>query len=260
MQLETAVALATIPSAQLAGLFDPRVEGGLSLDERALISTLVANNAKSEIVLPDNISDSDLWDALQVCCKVESRVRKVQTVLKMLVGRALLLMQDRPAMYKDRGFISLDAIMTDQERGLPAITGISRAELYNSKKIAKSWPTISAADATSIGFTKLVTLSAIRKQSDSDSAQWLEVARVNTNEGLKEAIYRSDAGIPEGSLDQDSFIITLTRAEKTELQQFIGDPVFQAYCQTASPALMLLRAIAEASSEWRVQMRAEEDR
>ncbi len=256
---ETAVVLAPISSAQLAGLFDPRVEGGLSLDERALISTLVANNDRSQVAIPDNISDEDLWAALRVCCKVESRVRKVQTILKLLVGRALLLMQNRPSMYQERGFISLDAIMSDEDRGLPAITGISRAELYASKKIAKSWPTISAADATDIGFTKLVTLSAIRQQSDSDSSKWLNIAKISTNQGLKEQIYRSDNSIPEGALDQDTFIITLTKAEKNEIQQFLNTAEYQAYCGTASPALMLLRCIAESTAEWRVQIRAEED-
>lgn len=251
--------LTVIPPAQLAGLFDPRVEGGLSASERALISTLVANNAKSDVVLPDTISDEDLWDALQVCCKVESRVRKVQTVLKMLVGRALLLMQERPAMYKERGFISLDAIMTDQERGLPAITGISRAELYNAKTIAKSWPKISATDATEIGFTKLVTLAKIRKDTDSDSAKWLEIAKTSTNEGLKDAIYRSDNSIPVGSLDVDTLTITISKAEKDEILAFLKNPAYQAYCKSALPGVMLIQCIAESVAEWDVQLRANED-
>lgn len=258
MQLETAVAI--IPSAQLAGLFDPLVEGGLSANERALISVLVSNDAKSEMVLPDSISDSDLWDALQVCCKVESRVRKVQTVLKMLVGRALLLMQNRPTMYKERGFISLDAIMSDQERGLPMLTGISRAELYNAKSIAKSWPTISQSDAVEIGFTKLVTLAKIRKQSDSDSGKWLEVAKTSTNEGLIDAIYRSNNGVPNGSLEVDTLTLTLSKSEKDEILEFLNNPAYQAYCKTKLPGIMLTQVIAESVAEWNVQIRAEEDR
>lgn len=254
-------ALAIMPSAQLAGLFDPRIiEGGLSSNERALISALVANDAKSEVVLPESISDEALWDALQVCCKVESRVRKVQTVLKMLVGRALLLMQNRPAMYKERGFVSLDAIMSDQERGLPMLTGISRAELYNAKTIAKSWPTISQKDATEIGFTKLVTLSKIRNQSDSDSGKWLDIAKSSTNEQLQDAIYRSNNGVPNGSLEIDTLTITVTKAEKEEIEEFLKNPAYQAYCKSALPGIMLTQCIAESTVEWTVQIRAEEDR
>ncbi len=258
MQQELAVTV--IPPAQLAGLFDPQVEGGLSPDERALISTLVSSGANSEIVLPDNISDENLWDVLQVCCKVENRVRKVQTILKLLVGRALTILQTRPEMYKSLGFSSLEQIMSDKERGLPAITGISRAELYNAKAIGTAFPTISPKDAVEIGFTKLVTLSKIRKETDSDSGKWLEIAKANTNEGLKDAIYRSDNNIPVGSLEVDTLTLTMSKAEKDEIVEFLKNPAYQAYCKSALPGIMLIQCIAESVAEWDVQLRAEGDR
>lgn len=250
--------LAVSQPAQLAGLFDPKIEGVLTQNERELLGVLISTDERIDVAIPDDISDENLWEALQVCCKVESRVRKVQAILKMLVGRALILMQNRPEMYREKGFISLDALMSDEEKGLPAITGISRSELYNAKAIAKSFPTISMKDYGQIGFNKLLTLSKIRKQSDSDSAEWLEKAKTSTKDELEVAIYRSNNNIPVGSLEQDVLMLKVSLAEKREIEEFLKNPEFQAYCKSALPGIMLTQAIAESVTEWAIQIRAQQ--
>lgn len=246
-------------SAELAGLFDARVDGGLTQSERELISALVAQNNTIDIAIPDTIEDESLWDALQVCCKVESRVRRVQAVLKMLVGRALILMQARPEMVKSRGFVSLDSLMSDEVKGLPASTGISRSELYNAKKIAERFPTISMTDYREIGFNKMLTLSRVVRESDSNAGEWLEKAKNTSLDGLKEEIYRSNNGIEDGALDLDSLMITLNKAEKKQLKEFLDKPEYQAFCNTTLPAPMLLRCIQEATLEWDLQIRDQEE-
>ncbi len=187
--------------AQLAGLFDPRVDGALTTEERDLISVLISRDDSIDAAIPEDITDEGLWDALQVCCKVESRVRKVQAVLKMLVGRALVLMQARPAMYRDRGFKSLDELISNDDRGLPATTGISRSELYNAKKIAESFPTISMSRYKTLGFNKLLVLSKVTNEKKSDSDKWLDKADGQTLDKLKVDIYKSGNGIEPGDLE-----------------------------------------------------------
>lgn len=251
--------LAVIPAAELAGLFDPRVEGSLTDEERGLLAVLILQDDRVDVAIPDTIDDDSLWDALQVCCKVERNCRRVSTVLKMLVGRALILMEKRPEMYKSRGFDSLNALISNKVRGLPATMGITRSELYRAKGVAESFPTLSMSEFREVGFNKMAMISQVVTEKDSNAQEWLDRAKTSTMEQLEDAIYRSNNNIPVGSLEMDTLTITLNKAEKDEIEEFLGKPEWQAYCGTGQPAAMLLRAIQESTTEWGIQVREEED-
>jgi hypothetical protein len=257
----TALIPVVVPTtlAELAGLFDPLSEGSLSAVERDLLTALLKQNERIDVAIPEDITDNALWDALALCCKVESRVKKVQGVLKMLIGRALVLLQKRPQMYRALGFRTLDDLMSDSERGLPALTGISRAELYVAKDIGVAFPAIQMSEFREIGFNKLATISKVVKAKDSNAQEWLDRAKVETIKELKESIYKSDNGIEPGSLDYDTVIFTVTKDQKRRIEEFLVKPETQAVCGTGFAGEILCRMIEECDLEWIVRARAFEN-
>ncbi len=244
----------------LGGLFDPQSEGALTDPERALIGVLLSSDAQADTAIPDTISAEGLWETLAVCCKVGAKVEKVRTVLKMLVGRALVVMENRPELYQKRGFRTLDSFISSAEvNGLPALSGMARAGLYDAKAFATKWPALPIGEMAAIGIGKMRAISRIRKGSDSDAQTWLDKAKTETLEKLEEQIYKSKNGIPEGDLTRDVLTLEMSGAEKREIQEFLSNPKFQAYCKSALPGIMLTQCIAEATTEWIVEIEDQEE-
>ncbi len=250
---------AVAPVNGLGGLFDPQSEGALSERERALIGVLLSNDAQAAAAIPDGISADDLWATLAVCCKVGAKVEKVRTVLKMLVGRALVVMENRPEIYRERGFRTLDSFMSSTEaNGLPALSGMARTGLYEARSFAAKWPGLPIGEMAAIGMGKMRAISRIRKGSDSDAQVWLDKAKTGTLEQLQEQIYRSSNGIPDGSLEISTVIFTMTVDEKKRIEGFVKDPEIQAYCGTAQPGPILCKVLEETESEWRLEIDEQE--
>jgi len=249
-----------VESNGLGGLFDPQAKESLSGDERALIGALLANDAQADVAIPDDVSSEDLWAALSVCAKIGSKIEKVRTALKMLVGRALVVLENRPAIYKQRGFATLDGFMSSTAaNGLPALTGISRAGLYEAKGFAVKWPSVPIIEMAEIGVGKMRAISRIRRGTDSDAQEWLDRAKTGTLEALQEEIYKSSNGITPGDLERDALTLEMSRAEKAEILEFLGNPEFQAYCKSSLPGVMLTQAVAESSTEWGLSIREQEN-
>ncbi len=257
---EMVVTESVIETNGLGGLFDPQAEGALTDAERSLIGALLDNGAQADQAIPDDISSEELWASLTVCCKIGSRLERVRTALKMLVGRALVVMENRPEIYKLRGFVTLDGFMSSKgANGLPALTGIARGGLYEAKGFATKWPEVPIVEMAAIGVGKMRAISRIRKGSDSDAREWLDRAKGSTLEKLEEQIYRSNNGIREGDLTREILTIEMSKADKTEILEFLANIEFQAYCQSDAPGVMLTQAIAEASNEWALSIREQED-
>jgi hypothetical protein len=245
-----------ISGSDVAGLFDPSITDTLTSEERALLTTLLASDDRTDVAIPKDINARDLWTTLELCCRVFIRVRKASAQLKLLIGRALIIIQENPDIYKQRGFRSFDDFMT-REDGLPGFTGISRSELYKTKTVAETFPTtVSLGDARDLGVTKLSLLAQVTREGNSDSNEWVEKAKKLTIPQLKTAIYRSNQQIEEGSLDFDTLQITVTMAQKQAIEEFLDDPEIQAYNCTKMPAVILMNAICEVGEQWKTQARA----
>jgi hypothetical protein len=248
---EVATLDASVTGVEVAGLFDPAVTESLDPQERLLLSTLLSAEDRVDIAIPENLEPDKLWDVLALCCKVFIRVRRAQSQLKFLIGRALVLIQSTPEIYTQRGFTSFDRFMSDEVAGLPAITGISRSELYKSKSVTEAFPTASLADSRDIGFTKMGLIAQVTTGANSDSAEWMEKAKSMTIPELKKEIYASSLQIPEGSLDVDVLQLTVSKEVKDRVEGFVADPLIQAYCGNRNAGNILMRAIEEVEIEWK---------
>lgn len=236
--------------AELLQLVDASGSVALSDEERLLLVTLLDQSDRIDVVIPEDTPAERLWETALMCSRVLSVVRRAGNILKFLIGRALVLIQKNPELYERNGFRSLDAFLSDEVNGLPALLGISRGELYKAKSVAESNPTMSMQEYREIGFSKLGLLAGKVQEGDSQYPYWMEQARTSTFKELQTKIYASNMQIPEGSLEADVFTLPCTADQKQELDEFIADPVIQSAAGTKSKAQVLVNATREAQSTW----------
>lgn len=241
-----------ILESDTAALFDPRSEEVLSSPERTLLASLLSHSGRVDLALPDGISAASLWESFHVCGTVFKITRRASGQLKLLIGRALKVMQDTPESYESRGFRSFDDFMTRTD-GLERFTGISRAEGYKAKSVAESaGPDMPLSDARDLGFTKMGIITGVAKSTDSNFQGLVEYGKTHTIPKLRQHIER------QGLADADETVwdvvtIPVTLAQKRFWTAFVQNPQVQAYCESASAGMILERAIAEVSSEWQIQ-------
>jgi hypothetical protein len=242
-----------IPGPEVAALFDASVKTGnaMTVPERARLAALLSANDRLDVAIPDDIDAGDLWETLALCCRVLRGTRQAGAQLKLLIGRALNLMKANPQLITEKGYRSFDQFITHK---LPELVNISRPELYKALSVAKKFPTISMAEYGEIGsFNKLAAIAQVTSESDSGSGEWLQKAKEQTLDELKQTIYTSQHAVAEGALDFVTFQVTMLGDEKTRIEEFLADPAMQAYAESKSPGVMLCRAIEEATTEWKVQ-------
>lgn len=243
-----------VTGAEVAGLFTTDSEEALTPEERVILAALLTRDDRVDLAIPDDMNPRELWRTLEICSRVFLRVRHASGQLKLLIGRALLVIQNTPEVFTSRGFSSFDAFISDSERGLPYITGISRGELYKAKSVAASvGPNMNLADAREIGFSKLQLVAGVTEAGSAEQNRLIEVAKNTTVLQLRERIARSDMGIEEDDLEFDLLQFQVTKTQKKLIQSFVNNPQVRAYCETQSAGMILERAIQECVGEWQIQ-------
>lgn len=244
----------SLSGAEVAGLFNPELEEGLSTSERNLLTTLLASDDKIDITIPDDIDAADLWETMGILCKVYYGTGQARTQLKLLIGRALVLIQTMPGIWQTRGYKSFDAFMSDEVAGLPFMTKISRPELYKTKSIGEKIGNLPLEQSRAIGFTKLAMVAQKTEQGNSDFKTWIDNAEKMTIPDLKIAIAESNVLIPAGSTEEVTLTWILKRDEKEAVDSFMADPEVHATCGTDRPGGIMQWLMAEADSAgWRNQ-------
>ena len=244
-----------VSGSEAASLFDTTSEETLTPEERAILRSLLSQNDRVDIALPDDISASDLWMTFDICARVFVRVRRASGLLKLLIGRALTVIQAKPEVYISRGFRSFDDFISNEERGLPKLTGISRAELYKAKAVAQSiGPETNMQAIRDVGsFTKIQIIASQMESTDSRFDTVMEHAKTDTVPQLRERMARMGLVGSTDDIEWDIIQFSVTKTQKRMMQEFLTNPRVRAYCETESPGVILERAIQEAMGEWEVR-------
>ena len=242
---------------EVAGLFDVNSEDLLTLDERQLLASLLSSGDRVDMAIPDDISEGDLWRTLSICGRVFVPIRRASAQLKIIIGRAITLIQKRPEIFEARGFRSFDDFMS-LPNGLQAMTGISRAELFKAKATANALgPTINMEDVRTVGITKITLVAQYSEPGTPSQDALIEVAKTHTVPQLREHIARLDLQVSTGDMQWDVLQIPVTKTQKAFFLEFFGNPLVLAYCGTTSQAVVLERMLQECSEEWQIRAMAE---
>lgn len=244
----------TVTGAEVAGLFVADSEESLTPEERVILAALLTRDDRVDLAIPDAMDPRELWRTLDICSRVFLRVRHASGQLKLLIGRALLVIQNTTDVFTSRGFTSFDQFMSDAERGLPRITGISRAELYKAKSVAASvGPTMNLDDARQLGFGKIQLVVGHTDAGSPQRQQLMEAAKTATIPELRERMARMDLGLDADDMEYDVLQVAMTKAQKRIAQSFLINPAVRAYVGSDSAGMILERAIQECAAEWSIQ-------
>ncbi len=240
--------------SETASLFDVENENETARQDRHMVVELLRRQDRVDLALPVSIDSLVLWRTLDVCAHFFVRIAAAKHMLKLMVGRALIVIQQRPEFFTSRGYDNFSDFMSDTVRGLPRITGISRAELFKAKAVAAQLgPTITLEDARDVGLTKLQLIAGVTDSGSAEQRELVEAARTDTMVQLRERIVRNGLVGSTEDLEWDALIFTLTKTQKTFVQEFLDNPLVQAYCKTSSPGIILEMMVAELSEEWQVR-------
>ena len=244
-----------VTGTEVAGLFNTNSEESLTNQERMILSALLKRDDRVDLAIPDDMDAMELWRTLDICSRVFVRVRHANGQLKLLIGRALLVIQNTPEVFKSRGFTSFDQFMSNTDKGLPSITGISRAELFKAKSVAASMgPETNLEDIRDIGsFTKIQLVAGYTEAGSDKQKEYVAFAKTSTIQQLREKIAADGNGVTEADLEYDLLQVSCTKAQKKFLQQFLTNPRVKAYCQKEDAGSILEMAAMECVGEWQVE-------
>ena len=227
------LALATTSDVLLADILDD--------SERQLLSALLSQSAAIDLVIPLDINLDELWKALTVCVKTMKRLRESEARLKPLVGRILMVIEDHPDLYKDKGYRTFDDFMT---RCIPEQLGIARGEAYHAKRIASRFSTSLSPDlAARLGFQKLARIARVTGDDDPKRDQWIDYATSHTLREVQVAVMQK-SGLEETDFQYKPLLLDkLTRTQYDRITGFLSDARMQAYCGTDEWGAILCRCI-----------------
>ena len=242
-----------ITGTDVAGLFDNRDQETLTGEERIILAALLSSSDRVDMAIPEEIDPKELWRTLGICSRVFVRVRRANVALKILIGRAIILIQKKPEIYESRGFKTFDDFMSFPN-GLQSITGISRAELFKAKSTAASLgPTINMEDVRQAGITKITMIAGVTDPGTATQKALIEAAKTDTVQQLKERIARSGMQLQVGDLSLETLQVMVTTTQKKFIQDFLNNARVRAYVGSDSQGVILERLVQECESEWLIQ-------
>lgn len=224
----------------------------LDISDKELLLQLLDRPSSVALVVPADASPEKLWDTLGVCCRAMSKIREASNLIRPVIGRILVIMEDFPREYwESKNFKNFNDFMG---RGVWEQFGFSRSEAYKVKKVINAMPSITLEQFGEIGVNKLAILSKVTKEGESTYGDWMAKARTDTVDQLRERTEKKGLTEP-GELDPCVIRIYANAGIKSMWDTFSGDPKVQAFCETKAPAVILQRLMQEAAMEWEAQMK-----
>ena len=214
--------------------------------ESQIVADLVGAQNQLAEVIPDDIDGEKLWRWLGACCKSIAMYRRSMSSLKVIVGRMLVVLKDRPEKYRELGYETFNQFMTV---GMPTLFGIPRSEAFASIALVEKWPSLTPEQVKKVSYTKLSLISKFTNEASADANVWLQTAQENSLDKLKDICANSGV-LPREESDIVEISLITTKGIKDQWIEFINNPEVKATCGTDNPGEILSMAIGECMAEW----------
>lgn len=213
------------------------------------VKRLLSSNEGISDLIPSDTPPDVIWTDLQICCQIMGRSKKLIAQVKPLIGRMLVVMQNYPELYEQRGYKTFDRWMSD---GMDKFFGINRAEAYQLKSIALTLPNIDPARCAELGTTKMGMIATVVAENSSNPEQierMLTQAKTTTIANMRQG-YAEQGLVNEGQLDFTILNYCITKEVKSMIDEFITRPEVHAYCGANSATAIFRRMVEECNVEW----------
>ncbi len=191
----------------------------LTKNQQDLLKDLLRPNATVEAVIPNNAAPEEVWRTLEACVRGLNLLEERVCRLHPIIGRILLLFQEKPPLYRSLGYNTYTEFM---QRGVYDTLGLHRASAYQGKLVARDWPQIGPDLYSQIGPKKMAILSKVTKGKSSNAAEWLEKAVSMKVEDLRQHVEEMGL-ITVGETNAVTITIQTNRAVSKHFKQVFND-------------------------------------
>jgi len=217
---------------------------GLNDKDREVLLSVLSVDQQVNGVAP-RLDGNEIVDALSCSLRIYANIKRAQESLKRIIGQLLIDIEEYPEIYRSRGFERYDDFL----RHLAVLFGVPRSECYRAKRLAAAWPSLTPAEFSQIGTSKLYDLSRFTGSSDPKAEYWLDVARTNTQDELRDKIAQSGE-VPKEIMVPAVLSINTCIDIKLSWLEFANNPDVQAMVGSTNHGDILAAAIGEARSSW----------
>lgn len=191
----------------------------LTPDEHALIKELLRPGVTVEAVIPADATGEELWSTLDACVRGYHLLEARMLRLKPIIGRILLMFENKPSLYKDLGY---DTYSDFTRRGVYDKLGIHHANAYECVLVARDWKQLGPDRYPKIGPKKLNILSKYATGRDPNAEALLQTAeRMKVREFQEWSVQRGF--IERGETEGATITITTNQAIAKHYRSFFGD-------------------------------------
>jgi hypothetical protein len=222
-------------------LFGPAIS-----EEAKLIKAVLDPNAEVSLVIPPEVTPAQIHDHLLVCCKALGRLDRAKSKLLWVIGRLLILCQENPEVYLERGIAKdFKHFLRDYvEKEL----GVSRSASYLAMQTIRQWPRLSIEEYAAVGVGKFAILNTFSSQNGISSSKLLSQARKLSTRQLRE--WAVQTGRMERG-ETTPAVITIGCSQKTKRlwEHFIRNAKTIQAAESDNAAAILEACIAEFCAE-----------
>jgi hypothetical protein len=219
----------------------------LSEQEQSLLKELLRPGASIEAVIPPDATAEDMWNTLDACVR-GLKMLEVRTLrLKPIIGRLLLMFENKPSLYKTLGYETYSEFMN---KGVYELLGLHRTSAYEGKLVARDWPQITPDQyATKIGPKKLNVLSKFTNGRNSTAEHWIKAAETMKVSELQQCVEQRGL-IAKGETIGAVITIKTNRDFYARYFEFMEDGRVQSVVGSKSHDKILEAMISEVFDEW----------
>jgi hypothetical protein len=229
---------------------DKSVSEPLRDDEIQFIEALTTPGYEITVVEESNPDPDRLWDQLDLCLRIHKKAEAAMLRVRPLIGKFLQIAKENPKVYENRGFNNFTDFVNLFVCGQ---MGLSRAALYETKRVAEKLPSISPEEYAELGPTKALTLAKFTRSSDPSFPSYLAEAKSRTATGFIK--WCEDKGmIEEGEMDAATIVIHTTKTIEHEWVNFRSEAAIQAHVGSNNEG-EILRALIQEGHFWIVPER-----
>lgn len=222
--------------------------------DNAALRLLLDSPGSITQIFPDQVGDIDIEEfhrKFEIVCRGYCNLRTYHNKTKVLLGRALHCIQQRPILYKEKGFRNFEMFLRDASEKFD----ISRSEMYNTLSLAKTIPDITLKECAEIGITKLYKVGKVLSAGPVDApgrADIIEKAKAMTFKQFDQHLAEK-AHLQSGDSAPAIIVIHTTATIKHAWDLFSGNPRVHAYCESNKPGAVLMSMMEECMAEWMAQ-------
>lgn len=217
----------------------------LNEQEQALLKELLRPGASIEAVIPPDAAPEHLWKTLDACVRGLGLLEARSTRLKFIVGKLLIIFENKPSLYKGLGYETFSEFIT---KGAYATLGLHKTSAYEGKMAAR-WPQLTPDRYAKVGPKKMNILNHFMTGNNSNAEEWLKTAESMKVNELQQYVEQRGL-LNNGETDAATIVIKTDKSIYSRYREVFEDGRVHHVVGSKDHGRILVAMMAECYQEW----------